>query len=239
MNEPVALASTEVVKEFQAKVRAKGIEVPDQIDWEAEDRRIVAEEAERKFQIRRNAWLMMVPEDFLDADLDSALANTNPALDESGHTVADYVRMWLETGCRTNLCLHGDTDTGKTYTAYALGHAMFAKGLAPFAITAPDLLIAMRPEGDPRLVDLALVADVLIVDDFGVDKASEFTSEAWWRVTDFRAREHKSTVVTTNESGATLTAKYGKRVTSRLFNGRTLYVATAGRGYRRNPLDRS
>lgn len=123
-----------------------------------------------------------------------------------------------------NLVLAGPVGTGKTHAAYAIGNDLAAGGHWVQAATVVDLLAAHRPEGNPRLVQAARECQVLILDDLGAGKASEFAMETLTALLDLRIREGRRTVVTTNDTEAELEKAWGGRFLDRLRYRRTVAV---------------
>lgn len=123
-----------------------------------------------------------------------------------------------------NLVLAGQVGTGKTHVAYALGNAFSRRGTWVQAVTVVDLLAALRPEGDPALARAVRECQVLILDDLGAGKASEFAVEQMTALVDLRIREGRRTIVTTNVPEPELEAAWGGRFMDRLRYRRTVHV---------------
>lgn len=169
-------------------------ETPEQ----AQERRRLAAEA------RAARWVQQMPAMYAEA----ALAD----LDASTHHA---IRSWLEAD-GTSLILAGQVGTGKTHAAYAVGRHLLAQGLTVEAWTLSDLLAAMRPDGDPKASDLARACDVLILDDLGAAKASEWAQEQLTALLDARLRDKRRQVITTNAPYEALEAAWGSRAMDRL-----------------------
>jgi DNA replication protein DnaC len=130
-----------------------------------------------------------------------------------------------------SLLLWGATGTGKTYQAYGAIRALTAAGCGVRwqATTAADLYAQMRPRPglDPeyqlrRIVRIPL----LLLDDLGAAKGSEWTEELTFRLLNWRCEHQLPTLITSNlppvRTDATdprqpvLRDKVGDRVLSRL-----------------------
>ncbi|MFG3255260.1 ATP-binding protein [Streptomyces sp. NPDC048172] len=120
-----------------------------------------------------------------------------------------------------SLLIVGTTGTGKTHQAYGAVRSLLAAGvrLRWKATTAADLYAELRPrpgsDGERELQDLAR-CPLLIIDDLGAAKASEWTEEITMRLINRRYNEMLPTLVTTNLGMADLRAHIGDRVASRL-----------------------
>lgn len=123
-----------------------------------------------------------------------------------------------------NLVLAGSVGTGKTHAAYARGNDLADQGLWVQAITVVDLLAALRPDGDPGLGRAVQECQVLILDDLGAGKASEWAIEQMTALLDLRVREGRRTIVTTNVPEPDLEAAWGGRFMDRLRFRRMVHV---------------
>lgn len=120
-----------------------------------------------------------------------------------------------------SLILLGPTGTGKTYQAYAAIRELAITGVAArwVVTTAPDMYAALRPRhGIDSEAEFRHYrsADVLLVDDLGASKVTEFTEEVNFRLIDWRYKHHLPTLFTSNALPKELGAKLGARVASRL-----------------------
>jgi DNA replication protein DnaC len=120
-----------------------------------------------------------------------------------------------------SLLLLGPTGTGKTFQAYAAIRELAITGVAArwVVTTAPDMYASLRPRhGIDSEAEFRRYrgAAVLLVDDLGASKVSEFTEEINFRLIDWRYKHHLPTLFTSNALPKELTDKLGARVTSRL-----------------------
>ncbi|MGW3493121.1 ATP-binding protein [Streptomyces sp. NPDC001020] len=120
-----------------------------------------------------------------------------------------------------SLLIVGTTGTGKTYQAYGAVRSLLIAGvrLRWKAVTAADLYAELRPrpghDGERELMDLAR-CPLLIIDDLGAAKSSEWTEEITMRLINRRYNAMLPTLITTNLGMADLRAHIGDRVASRL-----------------------
>jgi DNA replication protein DnaC len=120
-----------------------------------------------------------------------------------------------------SLLVLGPTSVGKTHLAYAALYALGARVYQAIyqAINTADLYARLRPRpgGDPEatLTEYA-GADVLLLDDLGVAKPSEWTEEVTYRLLNHRYEQLLPTVVTSNLPVPKLRDVLGERVASRL-----------------------
>lgn len=168
------------------------------------------------------AWRLEHYRRLLDADVPATFADAQPDHPE--------VRSWLEQHSHDSqaapwLLLSGNTGTGKTHQAY--GCLRWLAGRAARAnrdfrwkvVTNPDLNAAMRPKPDEShawALDPYLETDLLILDDVGAGKASDFTGDSVTRLIDYRWANRLATIYTTNLDADGLDAAVGQRAVSRL-----------------------
>ncbi|HEX3778493.1 MAG TPA: ATP-binding protein [Pseudonocardiaceae bacterium] len=120
-----------------------------------------------------------------------------------------------------SLLLLGPTGTGKTHQAYGAIRAIAVSGLhcSWLATTAADVYACLRPR--PK-VDSELEferfagARLLLLDDLGAAKASEWTEEVNYRLINHRYEHRLPTIITSNVAVKSLREEIGERVASRL-----------------------
>lgn len=122
---------------------------------------------------------------------------------------------WIEREGST-LFLAGPVGTGKTHAAYGTLAYLLAMKLTVEAVTLSDLLASLRPDGDHRQAERARKAQVLLLDDFGAAKPSEWAVEQVVALLDERLREGRRQIVTTNAPYEALEAAWEGRAMDRL-----------------------
>ncbi|MGW3183233.1 ATP-binding protein [Kitasatospora sp. NPDC001119] len=120
-----------------------------------------------------------------------------------------------------SLLLLGETGTGKTHQAYGAIRALLGAGvrLRWQAITSVTLYAMMRPRpgADPEreMRDLERMP-LLLVDDLGAGRVSEFTEETTYRLINHRYEQQLPTLLTSNITPSELSGLLGDRTASRL-----------------------
>jgi DNA replication protein DnaC len=120
-----------------------------------------------------------------------------------------------------SLLIAGPTGTGKTHQAYGAIRSLLAAGvrLRWHATTAADLYATQRPRpGHDAERDLQALmrCPLLVLDDLGAAKPSEWTEEITYRLVNHRYEQFLPTLITTNLTIRDLRDALGDRVTSRL-----------------------
>ena len=119
-----------------------------------------------------------------------------------------------------HVVLRGNTGCGKTHLAVAMIRDLnIFKALY---ITVPDLLLKIRSsfnggsESEDEIIGKYSEIQVLVLDDLGAEKVSEFAITTLYIILDRRIRECRKTIITTNLSKEEIEATFGARIASRL-----------------------
>lgn len=120
-----------------------------------------------------------------------------------------------------SLLLLGITGTGKTHEAYGAVRGLSLLGVRGSwrVVTAPDLYALLRPRHgiDSQAVFREYAgAQLLVVDDLGTAKRSEWTDEVNFRIVNYRYERMLPTLWTSNLLPEDLANALGERVSSRL-----------------------
>lgn len=194
-------------------------------------------------EFRRAAWQRCLTGNYLEyaaADVAELTPEQDPDYRVSG---------WLDSASLT-LVLVGDNSVGKSHAAFAVGNQA-ANRDEPWWVVAwnlPDLNEQLRPGGPVRVYEYAERCDLLILDDLGAEKISDWTLQELYRLLEARVRNRRRTIITTNlpydERGfadtppekrpvtPNMLARYGGRVTHRIIQRATL-VRVRGESWRK------
>jgi DNA replication protein DnaC len=136
-----------------------------------------------------------------------------------------------------NIALHGNTGCGKTHLAVSTLREMIQKDTIPdyhdysgytqihgaMFITVPNLLMEIRAsfkdnlgETEKEIVGRYVTYPLLILDDLGSDRATEWAIETLYLIIDGRDSNLKPTFITTNLSVQEIESHYGARIASRI-----------------------
>lgn len=134
------------------------------------------------------------------------------------------VSSWWVRGPRT-LVLAGPSRTGKTTAAYAIANVVHNLRHWVIAYTAADLSAALKPDGDPTAYDHAIACDLLVIDDLGRERVTDWWLEQLQRVVDARCGNERRLIVTTNAAPdpalayELLVGRYGDPLVERVIDG--------------------
>lgn len=140
---------------------------------------------------------------------------------------AERGRPWVRKG--PSLLLVGGTGTGKTYEAYGAVRALAASGAATswLVTTAADMYAKLRPRPNVDMetqFERFAQVPLLVLDDLGAAKGSEWNEEINYRLINYRYEQHLPTLITSNIPPKQLASALGERVASRLAEMTTLVV---------------
>ena len=140
------------------------------------------------------------------------------------------------------LTFFGPNGTGKSHLLEAIGRHMMAQGKWVKYTFSADLLDNLRASyGEDATVNFEHMYErytkppVLLLDDLGAEKSTEWAVEKLTRILDERYRADRPLAVATNLTEDTMSAKLGPRLADRLFDHRTgkvKVVVILGTSYR-------
>jgi DNA replication protein DnaC len=172
-------------------------------------------DAERARQSERNA---RIPPLYQNASLDNFLVPSDNPVARTGLgtallTVRAFVREF-PTGDKPGLLFIGDTGTGKTHLAVAALRALIAKGHEGVFFDYQTLLDRIRASfdkvsgaSDREAYSTALEAPILLLDDLGAHRATDFTEDTVTAILTHRCNYKKPLIATTNLPDQDVTGK--------------------------------
>lgn len=170
-----------------------------EVDLEEEIRK--QEEAKAKQErIERTLALSNLGERFRNASFDSWV--TSPGTEKCFEAVkryADDFSKFTETG----YCIYGRPGNGKSHLAAALVNAVIQRGYTAVFIEVPDLFSQIKAtyggEGsEDRIMKSLAVCDLLVLDDAGAEKPTDWVQEKFYQIINARYKNHLPVVITTN-----------------------------------------
>lgn len=134
-----------------------------------------------------------------------------------------------------NLVFRGAAGLGKTHLSSAIAHIVLQSGRSVIYLTLPELLDRIRyykfEVADPEALSLLREVDLLILDDLGGEKVSEFSVQELFALINYRMSHRLPLVVSTNLSWTDLEEAYTARIASRLM-GASLVLKLDGEDIR-------
>jgi DNA replication protein DnaC len=137
--------------------------------------------------------------------------------------LADEVSNWIESP-EGFLFIWGSCGTGKSHLACATAMRLRSRGLTTGIEFSSDLFLRLRASfngtgKESEIIDNMSSGIVMIFDDVGAQKISDYTIEAWYTIIDRRYRNGYPTMFTSNLSLKEVSAYMSDRVASRLASG--------------------
>ena len=114
----------------------------------------------------------------------------------------NYVTHWEEIKSKAmGLLLWGDVGTGKSFFAGCVANALLDKGVPVLMTNFAKILNSLTgiyPQDRNEFINSLNQYSLLIIDDLGVERNSEFALEQVFHVIDSRYRSMKPMIITTN-----------------------------------------
>jgi DNA replication protein len=203
----------------------------------AEDEARRAEKREHSRQHRRE-W-SEVPDMFISATLKGYRQMSGA--EEAFQLVKNYLLHRKENfAAGRGIILMGAVGCGKTHLGCTILNCALEDGYRAAYWNVPQQLEMMMygradEEEQVRILDKALLADVLLLDDLGAEKASDWTRKELVIILDERYRENRPTIITSNLmlTDDELRQTCSDRAYSRLCSDHYQAVALTAADYRR------
>ena len=113
-----------------------------------------------------------------------------------------YVANWgIVERDNVGMLLWGNTGTGKTFLAACIANALIDQGVSVMMTSFPRILAAvqgLRPDERAGYLDDLNRYRLLVIDDLGAERQSEYALEIVYNVIDGRYKAQKPLIVTTN-----------------------------------------
>lgn len=113
-----------------------------------------------------------------------------------------YVARWDEMRAENlGILFYGAVGTGKTFLAHAIANALIAQGVDVCVTSIPRILNALQSCKDrQRALDELDSYSLLVVDDLGSERSSEYSREMVYSVIDQRGQAGLPLIITSNLS---------------------------------------
>jgi len=172
-----------------------------------------------------------------------ALDNFNHGISKSSEKafakVMDYIMNWQENReAGRGLYFCGGVGIGKTHLAVAVMNELMARKRVPsLFVTVPEFLDNLReaymiPGRDlDEWMDTVKNADLLILDDLGSERPTEWVRERLFVIVNHRYREALPTLFTSNIGPKDLASQLGERTASRII-AMCDWISLEGEDYR-------
>ncbi|MFI8707116.1 ATP-binding protein [Bacillus sp. NPDC077411] len=173
---------------------------------------VVAAAQKRLQDGEKNRYLMPTPERYIDAALENFEMRQGT---EKAIKGAIYFIEKIPTKKEKGLFLQGGFGSGKTRLCYSLKHTLESMGIKVIVYNVTQLLDRIRStfnndkESKQEIMAMLMKCDVLILDDLGAEKPSEFAAEFLYTIIDYRYSTWRRMVITSNCSNEELQERLG------------------------------
>lgn len=148
----------------------------------------------------------------------------------------DYAKNFTKKA--QSLVMYGGTGLGKTHLSLAIANVVIERGYGVYYGSIQSIMEALEKEhfGRKQITDESekesvVNADLLIIDDLGVEFVTQFTTAALHDIINTRILKGLPTIISTNLEMDEIYEKYTQRIASRLF-GSSLPLAFCGKDIR-------
>ncbi|MTV50567.1 hypothetical protein GJ688_16600 [Heliobacillus mobilis] len=136
----------------------------------------------------------------------------------------EFSEAMIRGTCKTNLFLHGAVGTGKTHLSSAIANRLLTAGNSVIYRTISQIMASiMEAKFDfqnqgrqPEVITALRKVDLVIIDDLGTEKTTDFVVSELFELVNDRLRLGKPMVVSTNIQLSEIPAIYGHRLADRL-----------------------
>lgn len=166
------------------------------------EEREAREREEREAREQAQAWATAKREECFD---------TAPALVSCTFESDDRKNPWVSAACEryadtfttgdpSGLLLYGDVGGGKTYMAAAIANRLIDRGFSPLQTDVGSVAILMESSFEMRQRNLERILghDLLVIDDIGAQRSTEYMMQHVYTLIDGCYRHGRPMVVTTN-----------------------------------------
>ena len=123
------------------------------------------------------------------------------------------------------IVFYGEPGTGKSFAAATIAASLLHRRFKPKFWDVPDLMAEIKStfndgghdQSEWSIITDAREADLLVLDDIGSEKSSEFVNQELFLIINGRIVAGKPTIITTNVGLNRWEAQFGPRIASRLY----------------------
>lgn len=163
-------------------------------------RKKAEQEAQKEIQIENNRSVCFEYERKNKTATFAVHDNSNPRIMQA---CKDYVNDFSEIKLKKigGVLLYGNFGTGKSFLAANIANAVIDQGFTALMINIIDLIGRVKDfDTSDSAIDEIATVNLLIIDDIGAERSTEFSLEQVYRIINTRYQSELPTVFTTNLS---------------------------------------
>lgn len=179
-----------------------------------------AAEYQQKKEIEQLFSIHNLGERFKDSNFQSF--NPRPGTEKCLEIAKKYVAEF-DSYKGESFMFWGEAGNGKSHLAAAIANELKALGKIVVFISMPDLLAKIKAtfnkksqDSESQIMKALQQAELIIIDDIGAEKVSDWVQEVIFRIVDGRYKMMKPIFVTSNLEPKELAERIGKRAYDRL-----------------------
>lgn len=130
-----------------------------------------------------------------------------------------YAEKFLEKKLEVGILLYGSVGTGKTYASSCIANYLMKNNKTVMIMNLGLYLNKLKrewAEAEADVLNYAKECQLLIIDDFGTEKVSEFVLEKVFNLIDTRYRAEKPLIITSNLNLDEIEERFGSRISDRI-----------------------
>ncbi len=176
--------------------------------------------AQREREVRELFAISDLGKRFEEANFENF--DSRPGAENAEKISRYYANNFEEFGLESIL-LWGIPGNGKSHLAAAIHNQLHREGKVVVFVSMPDLLKKIKntfgkgnTESEEKILKALNICDLLIIDDIGAEKTSEWVQEIIFLIIDNRYRRNKPVMATSNLEPKELAGQIGKRSYDRI-----------------------
>ncbi|WP_270445679.1 ATP-binding protein [Fusobacterium varium] len=231
---PYKLNNPDFLKMLPTEIQEKLKYIPDcdclEREKELQDNQLEKERQQECVRGRLKAFrdISIIDEKFIKSTFENADMST-----DTMKLSKRYADLFISKGyAPVGLFFHGKVGTGKTFASACISNALTKANKTVMVLSVGLYINQIQrewAEAENDVLKYAKECDLLVIDDLGVEKVSEFIKDKVFMLIDTRYRTEKPVIVTTNleltnegltskqiEQQLSIESRFGSRVSDRL-----------------------
>lgn len=231
---PYKLNNLAFLKALSPEIQEKLKYIPD-CDCLEKEKQFTLEKLERERQqgclkgkMRAYRDISIIDKKFINSTFTNADMTSNAM-----EVAKQYAEKFIQEGTApVGLLFHGNVGTGKTFASACISNALTDANKTVMVLSIGLYINKLQrewAEAENNVLEHVKGCDLLVIDDLGVEKVTEFVKDKVFMLIDTRYRTGKPVIVTTNlelkndgltekqiQEGLSIESRFGSRISDRL-----------------------